>query len=211
MRPEAVLQVATEAYWHEGPGVSLNAICQRAGVAKPSLYREFGSEDGLTLAALDHYAGLVQSQVKGLLSSELSFTAKLEALIVFMSEDARYEHGCLFVKMRGAQLDLGPKTRAKVAEIEAATVEIFTRFFSEQPEEGRMDGPHHASFRGSIFARPDRPRRLPARPRGQASHGQTLSAICLVCSPPVTTTDGRGGPPDLVREPFIAGRCPAGE
>ena len=148
MRPEAVLQVATEAYWHEGPGVSLNAICQRAGVAKPSLYREFGSEDGLTLAALDHYAGLVQSQVKGLLSSKLSFAAKLEALIVFMSEDPRYEHGCLFVKMRGAQLDLGPKTRAKVAEIEAATVEIFTRFFrsSRKKEEwmGRTT-PHFAA------------------------------------------------------------------
>lgn len=148
MRPEAVLQVATEAYWHEGPGVSLNAICQRAGVAKPSLYREFGSEDGLTLAVLDHYAGLVQSQVKGLLSSKLSFAAKLEALIVFMSEDPRYEHGCLFVKMRGAQLDLGPKTRAKVAEIEAATVEIFTRFFrsSRKKEEwmGRIT-PHFAA------------------------------------------------------------------
>ena len=140
MSPEAILQVATEAYWREGPEVSVNAICQRAGVAKPSLYREFGSEDGLTLAALDHYAGMVRSQVEGLLSSELSFAAKLEALIAFMSEDPRYDHGCLFVKMRAARRDLGPKTRAKVAEIEASMVETYTRFFRSSRKKGEWLG-----------------------------------------------------------------------
>jgi len=136
MSPEEVLRVATDAFWHEGPGVSVNAICQRAGVAKPSLYREFGSEDGLTLASLAHYADMVQSQVEGLLSSDLSFAAKLEALIAFISEDPRYEHGCLFVKMRAARLDLGPKTQAKVAEIDAAMVETYTRFFRNSGKRG---------------------------------------------------------------------------
>jgi len=140
MSPEDLLQVAVTAYWHEGPEVSVNAICQRAGVSKPSLYREFGGEDGLTLSALDYYADMVQSQVKGLLASELSFAGKLEALIAFMSEDPRYEHGCLFVKMRAARLDLGPKTQAKVAEIEAATVEIYTRFFRDSRKRGEWPG-----------------------------------------------------------------------
>ena len=63
MKPEDLLQVAVAAYWHEGPEVSVNAICQRAGVSKPSLYREFGGEDGLTLAALESYASMVQSQL----------------------------------------------------------------------------------------------------------------------------------------------------
>jgi len=140
MSPEEVLRVATDAFWHEGPGVSVNAICQRAGVAKPSLYREFGSEDGLTLASLAHYADMVQSQVEGLLSSDLSFAAKLEALIAFISEDPRYEHGCLFVKMRAARLDLGPKTQAKVAEIDAAMVETYTRFFRSSRRSGQWLG-----------------------------------------------------------------------
>lgn len=140
MSPEDLLQVAVKAYWHEGPEVSVNAICERAGVSKPSLYREFGGEDGLTLAALDYYAGMVQSQVKTLLTSELDFAEKLEALIAFMSEDPRYEHGCLFVKMRAARLDLGPKTQAKVAEIEAATVEIYTRFFRDSRKKGDWPG-----------------------------------------------------------------------
>jgi TetR/AcrR family transcriptional regulator, copper-responsive repressor len=136
MKPEDLLQVAVAAYWHEGPEVSVNAICQRAGVSKPSLYREFGGEDGLTLAALESYASMVQSQLLGLLSSELSFAGKLEALITFASEDPRNEHGCLFVKMRAARRDLGPKTQAKVAEIEAATLDIYARFFRENRKTG---------------------------------------------------------------------------
>jgi AcrR family transcriptional regulator len=140
MNPEDVLQVAVTAYWHEGPEVSVNAVCQRAGVSKPSLYREFGGEDGLTLAALEHYAGIVQSQLRDLLSSGQSFADKLEALIAFASEDPRHEHGCLFVKMRAARLHLGPKTQAKVAQIEAGTVELYTRFFRESRESGEWPG-----------------------------------------------------------------------
>jgi AcrR family transcriptional regulator len=140
MNPGAVLQVAMTAYWHEGPEVSVNALCQRAGVSKPSLYREFGSEDGLTTAVLEHYAGIVLSQLRDLLSSEQSFADKLEALITFASEDPRNEHGCLFVKMRAARLHLGTKTQAKVAEIEAATVELYARLFRESREKGEWPG-----------------------------------------------------------------------
>ena len=140
INPKDVLQVAMRAYWHEGPEVSVNAVCQRAGVSKPSLYREFCSEDGLTTAALEQYADMILSQLRGLLSSELSFADKLEAIITFASEDPRNEHGCLFVKMRAARLDLGPKTQAKVAEIEAAAVELYARFFRESQERGEWRG-----------------------------------------------------------------------
>ena len=44
MNAERVLDVAMNAYWHSDPAdVSVNAICQMAGISKPSLYREFGS------------------------------------------------------------------------------------------------------------------------------------------------------------------------
>ena len=40
-----VLDVAMTAYWHDDPAdVSINAICRLAGVSKPSLYREVGSQ-----------------------------------------------------------------------------------------------------------------------------------------------------------------------
>ena len=140
MNPEDVLQVAMRAYWHEGPEVSVNAVCQRAGVSKPSLYREFGSEDGLTAAALEQYASIVLSQRCDLLLSGQSFFDKLEALITYASEDPRNEHGCLFVKMRASRLRLGPKTQAQVAEIEAAAIKLYARFFRESRESGEWTG-----------------------------------------------------------------------
>jgi AcrR family transcriptional regulator len=146
MSSEDVLKVAVSAYWHEGPEVSLNDVCQRAGVSKPSVYREFGNEDGLTAAALEHYAGMVQSQLRELLASELSYADKLNAIITFASEDPRNEHGCLFVKMRAARRLLGPKTQAKVAEVEAAALEIYTRFFKESRKKGRWSGSIRPDF-----------------------------------------------------------------
>ncbi len=140
MDPEEVLRVATTAYWHEGPEVSLNAVCERAGVSKPSLYREFGSEDGLTAAVLAHYAEVALEQGRDLLSSGRNFTDKLEALIEFASEDPRNANGCLFVKMRAARLKLGPLTQAKLAEIETATLELYVRLFQESRENGEWSG-----------------------------------------------------------------------
>lgn len=133
---EDVLTVAVTTYWHEGPEVSLNDVCQRAGVSKPSVYREFGNEDRLSAAALEHYTGMVQSQLRDLLSSKLSFADKLNAIITFASEDPRNGHGCLFVKMRAARRHLGPKTQTRVAEIEAAAVDISSRFFLKSQENG---------------------------------------------------------------------------
>jgi AcrR family transcriptional regulator len=64
MNAEQVLDVAMTAYWQSDPAdVSVNAICQMAGISKPSLYREFGSEDGLSRAVLDRYAEQVLSEV----------------------------------------------------------------------------------------------------------------------------------------------------
>ena len=146
MSTEDVLQVAMSAYWHEGPEVSVNVVCQRACVSKPSVYREFGNEDGLTAATLEHYAGMVQGQLRELLSSELSFADKLKAIITFASEDPRNEHGCLFVKMRAARRLLGPKTQAKVAEVEAATLEIYTSFFLENQKKGDWSGSIRPDF-----------------------------------------------------------------
>ncbi len=55
-----LLGTAMHAYWRDDrAAVSVNAVCAMAGVSKPSLYREFGSEDGLTAAVLEHYGQTV--------------------------------------------------------------------------------------------------------------------------------------------------------
>ena len=129
---EHVLATAMDAYWHDDrAAVSVNAICSLAGVSKPSLYRDFGSEDGLTAAVLDHYAQTVLGSVEALLSSPASYATKLDALIGFASEDPSMEAGCLFVKMRATRSRFGPQTQAKIAAIESNALEHYMRFFQQ--------------------------------------------------------------------------------
>jgi len=85
------------AYWQGDPAdVSVNAITQMAGISKPSLYREFGSEDGLKLAVLDRYADQVLSDMFVIQNAGQGLRETLDALIDFASDDPRMITGCLF-------------------------------------------------------------------------------------------------------------------
>lgn len=141
MNADAVLEVAINAYWQSDPAdVSVNAICQIAGVSKPSLYREFGSEDGLTRAALDSYAQRVLSDVFAILQGKRGMTETLDALIDFASADPRMETGCLFYKMRAGKHRLGPETRALVEEIDTAAQTAYAAFLRSRRDAGDWPG-----------------------------------------------------------------------
>lgn len=138
---ERVLEIAMCAYWEEEfASTSVNTICKLAGVAKPSLYREFGSEDGLTVAVLERYSSQVLVQQGELLLSDVSFAAKLDTLIQFASEDPQMETGCLFVKMRSGRSRFGQQTQAKLADIETQALGLYVRFFNESQERGEWSG-----------------------------------------------------------------------
>ena len=129
------------AYWqHDRAAVSINAVCELAGVSKPSLYREFGSEDGLTAAVLQRYAQMALVPVKALLSSPQSYETKLDALVSFASDDPQMETGCLFVKMRDTRSRFGPQTQALLAAMDAHFQEHFARFFTDAAGSGEWRG-----------------------------------------------------------------------
>jgi AcrR family transcriptional regulator len=137
MNAEQVLDVAMTAYWQNDPAdVSVNAICQMAGISKPSLYREFGSEDGLSRATLDRYADQVLSEMFVILNSEKGLHGTLAALIDFASDDPRMETGCLFYKMRAGKHRLGPETRARVEEIDATAQAAYAAFLHDARDAG---------------------------------------------------------------------------
>ncbi len=137
MNAEQVLDVAMTAYWQSDPAdVSVNAICQMAGISKPSLYREFGSEDGLSRAVLDRYAEQVLSEMFDVLHSGQGLHDTLAALINFASDDPRMETGCLFYKMRAGKHRLGPETRARVDEIDASAQAAYAAFLRAARDAG---------------------------------------------------------------------------
>lgn len=137
MDADKVRDVAMTAYWQSDPAdVSVNAICQMAGISKPSLYRAFGSEDGLTRAVLDSYAERVLSAVFAILQGGAGLRETLDALVDFASADPRMETGCLFYKMRAGKHRLGPATRARVEEIDAAAQAAYVAFLQAARDAG---------------------------------------------------------------------------
>ena len=141
MSTEAVLDVAVNAYWQGDPAdVSVNAICQMAGISKPSLYRAYGSEDGLTRAALDSYAERVLSDLFAILQGGTGLRKTLDALIAFVTADPRMETGCLFYKMRAGKHRLGSETRARVEEIDAAAQAAYSAFLNTCRDAGDWPG-----------------------------------------------------------------------
>ena len=141
MNNDDLLNLAMEAYWQGDPAdVSVNAITQMAGVSKPSLYREFGSEDGLKLAVLDRYAEVVLSDLLAILHSGKGLHETLDALIDFASDDPRMETGCLFYKMRAGKRRLGPLTRTRVEEIDAAGQSAYAVFLQSARDAGEEIG-----------------------------------------------------------------------
>ena len=135
--PDRVVQVAMEAYWRRDPAdVSVNEICRLAGVSKPSLYRAFGSEDGLTRAVLERYADEVLSDVLGILRPERGLRPTVEALIDFASDDSRMQTGCLFYKMRSGKHRLGPETRTLVEKLDAGARAAYASFLQACREAG---------------------------------------------------------------------------
>ena len=122
-RPQALdrqrtVELAMASYWCDGVrNVSMNEICRRADVSKPGLYREFGNEDGLMEAAIEHYRATVIGPLLELLASDLPFTEVLERLLLIMSEPSGRPPGCLLADLRSAPGRIGPGTAARVDAI----------------------------------------------------------------------------------------------
>lgn len=123
---EKLLDVAIDAYWKADPAdVSMNTVCQLASVSKPSVYREFGSEDGLTKAALDRYAENVLGDVFGILGQRNGLAEILAKLVDFAADDPRMATGCMFYKMRNGKHRFGPVTQERIETLDHAAEDAY--------------------------------------------------------------------------------------
>ncbi|MFO7685479.1 MAG: TetR/AcrR family transcriptional regulator [Desulfobacterales bacterium] len=112
------IKLAMESYWRDGlNALSVNEICRRTKISKPGLYREFGGEDGLMEAVLDHYRELVVGPLLSMISANRPFAEVLNELVFWMTQDHGTPAGCLFVKMRSSPSRLGPATSARVEAV----------------------------------------------------------------------------------------------
>ena len=137
---QRTVELAMASYWCDGVrNVSMNEICRRADVSKPGVYREFGSEDGLMEAAVEHYRATVIGPILELLGSGRPFPEVLQDLLRFMTEPSGRPAGCLLAELRSAPGRLGPATTARV---DAVTVELrhaYDHWFRQAQARGEGD------------------------------------------------------------------------
>ena len=134
-------------YWRFGPAaVSVNEMCRRAGISKPALYREFGGEEGLQLAALDHYRAQVLVPRQGALEADVPFAAMRDGAIDALTSDLGTPPGCLFTRLRLSPSRVGPDVEARVRELEAEQLANYEAWVRRGVERGEVNPELEASF-----------------------------------------------------------------
>lgn len=131
-----------ESYWADGPTrVSINEICRRAGVSKPGLYREFGNEDGLRLAALQAYQATILAPLGDILTDDLPFDQVLQALMDFVLLDHKAHglpDGCLQVSICHNKDDLGRRARDSAETFRAQTLVGLEQWIEKAKSKGEF-------------------------------------------------------------------------
>ena len=99
--------------------ISFNEVCRKLDIAKPSIYRTFGNEDGLVAATLENYAAEVIPSMLAILKSNRDFPAQLnelQDLILAVTEENR--EGCLLLQARRQKGNLGDKAKTLLSTID---------------------------------------------------------------------------------------------
>lgn len=137
-----VLEVAMLSYWSHGPNnISLNAICKRAGVSKPGLYREFGSEDGLKQAVLIAYHKMGFIPLQAILEADQPFDQTIDAVIAYLLQDrvaAGLPQGCLYVDMCQCRDQFGTQTKATLDVLRQQVLECYADWLERAKAKGHL-------------------------------------------------------------------------
>ena len=134
-----VLFRAMCCYWSEGPqNISFNELCRRLQVSKPTLYREFGGEDGLLEAVLTHYEHEVLLPLVSLVQQSPTLEKGIQEVITFVTTPNEYPLGCLFVKLRQQSKPLGPKTDVSIKQIHQRMQEGYQQLVHASQQKGEL-------------------------------------------------------------------------
>ncbi len=183
---EQILRTAYSLFWRHGiNAVGVDRIVSEAGVAKTSLYRHFGSKEGLVVAVIERHADV---WTRNWLQSEIERRGKTPAkqlIAIFDAFDDWFHEepfeGCLFTNtlteshhyptpVRDAALAALAEIRALIAEVARAAGVRDTKTFAQRLQilmmgsitnalQGNVDAARDAQSIAEVFLE----RELPAR------------------------------------------------
>lgn len=142
---------AVEAWWVDGPRVSVSEIARRADVSKAGLYRQFGDEDGLMAAALDRYRTEVLVPRFEAMATDEPFGVVLDRLVGLATGGADLPDGCLLANLRADPDRLGPETRQRVAAVSEEQRHAFRGWFRRASQRGETTTDVDPELAGSLL------------------------------------------------------------
>lgn len=131
---ERLLDAARELFYAEGYGVSVDAVTERAGVAKPTVYAHFTSKDALigamlTAACDDWFTDLAAELERRSGDPAGRLLAPFDLLAANLPDPAY--HGCILVNSAAAFLDDGHPAHEALATHDRRMLELFERLAAE--------------------------------------------------------------------------------
>ncbi|MEM6301512.1 MAG: TetR/AcrR family transcriptional regulator [Pseudomonadota bacterium] len=136
---ERAIEDAMRLLWQRGPGVlSVNELCGAVGIAKPSLYREFGGEDGLVATVLECYLQTRTLPLLDELTQDLPMARLVNGLANWLVTPSTDPAGCLLAKTRSTLDTLGPKTTAQVEKMKQTQRAKLTAWMQRAQNNGEL-------------------------------------------------------------------------
>ncbi|MFT5240829.1 MAG: TetR/AcrR family transcriptional repressor of nem operon [Candidatus Promineifilaceae bacterium] len=111
-----VLEAATALFWERGyEATSMNALVEKTGLNKQSMYSEFVDKEGLFLACIDHYQDGIGEETARLLTKAPIGIANIQE---FLEQRVHYAatsdcKGCLVVSTASNNKTIGPRVSKK--------------------------------------------------------------------------------------------------
>jgi AcrR family transcriptional regulator len=137
-----VINYAMYNYWGKGVNkVSINEICRKCKVSKPSLYREFGGEDGLMKETVLLYKRKIVEPLLKVLENRNTFRASLYKIISIFTRSQNKNDmpkGCLLVKLNESSSEVGKETRNAINQTKRHMLKSFENWINISKDKGEI-------------------------------------------------------------------------
>ena len=130
---------AMYCYWQHGLyGISINELCKRIQISKPTFYREYTNEDGLLKEVIEYYQQQIVSDLFQSAGQHVSFSQKMNTLLTLLTTKTDYPSGCLLVTMAMIPERLGPNTLTTVRQLEQNVLDFYKSWIVKAQYEGEI-------------------------------------------------------------------------
>ncbi|EAQ75658.1 MULTISPECIES: TetR/AcrR family transcriptional regulator [unclassified Synechococcus] len=133
---EQLVDAALELFGRDGyRAVGIEAVLQRAGVAKMTLYKHFRSKEDLIAAALNRRAAEISAEISAKVAAASSPTERILALFDWLESWFRSPgfHGCLFLKAASEYPNPGDLPRQAAEAFKSSCRELLLELCSALP------------------------------------------------------------------------------